>query len=94
MADLPTGRQARRTDTMFFVYVLRSELDGSLYIGLTSNLDRRLHRHNSGHEHSTRTRRSYALLLSEAFATREAARAREKYYKSGFGREILKTSFL
>ena len=78
---------------MFIVYVLRSETDGGLYIGLTTNLDRRLTQHNAGHESSTRRRRPFVLLLSERFQTRAEARAREKYYKSGFGRELLKTSF-
>ena len=78
---------------MFYVYVLRSQQDGTLYVGLTNNLARRLRQHNSGHERSTRARRPFILLLSEGFPTREAARAREKYYKRGFGREILKTSF-
>jgi putative endonuclease len=78
---------------MFFVYVLRSQRDGALYIGLTKDVERRLQQHNGGHERSTRARRPFVLLLSEGFQTREAARAREKYYKSGFGREILKVSF-
>ena len=77
---------------MFFVYVLRSQRDGTLYIGLTQDVARRLQQHNRGHERSTRAKRPFALLLSEGFETREAARAREKYHKSGFGREILKTS--
>ncbi len=78
---------------MFFVYILRSHRDGTLYIGLTENLARRLQQHDRGHARSTRSKRPLVLLLSESFETREAARAREKYYKRGFGREILKTSF-
>ncbi len=78
---------------MFYVYVLRSQPDSTLYIGLTQDLARRLQQHNRGHERSTKAKRPYVLLLSEAFETREAARDREKYYKSGFGREILKTTF-
>ncbi len=78
---------------MFYVYVLRSQPASSLYIGLTQDLARRLQQHNRGHERSTKAKRPYVRLLSEAFETREAARDREKYYKSGFGREILKTTF-
>ena len=65
---------------MFFVYVLRSESDGALYVGLTGNLERRLTQHNRGHERSTKSRRPLVLLLSERFETRAEARAREKYY--------------
>ena len=93
LVDLPAGRQARRTFAVFFVYVLRSQRDGELYIGLTQDVARRLQQHNVGHERTTRARRPFVLVLSERFETREAARAREKYYKSGFGREILKASF-
>jgi putative endonuclease len=78
---------------MFFVYVLRSQRDCTLYVGLTNNLTRRLQEHNRGHQRSTKAKRPFTLLLSECFETRHAARAREKYYKSGFGREILKASF-
>ena len=77
---------------MFFVYVLRSQRDGSLYIGLTGHLTRRLKQHNDGHTRSTSSKRPFVLLFSEPFETREAARALEKYYKTGFGRELLKTS--
>jgi putative endonuclease len=75
---------------MFFVYVLRSRKDGALYIGLTSNLDRRIGEHNSGKERTTRHRRPFDLVHSEAFPTRPEARAREKFFKSGYGREQLK----
>jgi putative endonuclease len=78
---------------MFYVYVLRSQRDGGLYVDLTKDLDHRLKQHNAGHERSTKNRRPFVVLLSERFQTRSEARQREKYYKSGFGREILKTSF-
>ncbi len=78
---------------MFYVYVLKSQRDSTLYIGLTQDLARRLQQHNRGHGRSTRAKRPFVLLLFERFETRAAARAREKYYKSGFGREVLKASF-
>jgi putative endonuclease len=78
---------------VFYVHVLKSQRDSTLYIGLTEDLARRLQQHHRGHGHSTKAKRPYVVLLSEAFETREAARDREKYYKSGFGREILKASF-
>jgi len=33
---------------MFYVYILKSEKDGKLYIGYTNDLKRRLEEHNSG----------------------------------------------
>ncbi len=78
---------------MFYVYVLKSQRDSTLYIGLTQDLARRRQQHNRGYGRSTRAKRPFILLLFERFETRAAARTREKYYKSGFGREILKASF-
>jgi putative endonuclease len=75
---------------MYFVYVLRSEKDGFLYIGMTSDLEKRIKRHNAGYERSTKHRIPFKLLHREILPTRLEARAREKYYKSGIGRETLK----
>ena len=89
---LPAGRQARRTE-MFYVYVFRSLQDGGFYIGLTSNLQRRLAQHNTGQARATRSRRPFELLLNETLPSRQAARSRERYYKSGVGREFLRSCF-
>lgn len=89
-ANLPAGRQAQRT-AMFYVYVLKSDADGSLYIGMTSNLRRRLREHARGASRSTRAKRPLELMLQEHFATRSEARQREKFHKSGLGRELLKS---
>ncbi|MEK7512645.1 MAG: GIY-YIG nuclease family protein [Patescibacteria group bacterium] len=62
---------------MFFVYVLQSGLDGSLYIGQTSDVEARLQRHNSGHVRSTKRKRPWGLLGAEAYETRDKARWRE-----------------
>ena len=75
---------------MYFVYVLQSLKDRNLYIGMTSDLENRIKRHNAGYEKVTKTRVPFKLIHSEQFDTREEARKREKYFKSGFGREIIK----
>ena len=72
------------------VYVLRSGKDGSLYIGLTNNPKRRLAEHNRGNNKSTKGRTPYELLFSEDYNTYPEARKREKYLKSGIGRELIK----
>jgi putative endonuclease len=77
----------------WYVYILRSLKDRNLYIGLTSNLSKRVEQHNKGHERTTRSRRPFNLLHYEEFASRSAAREREKYFKSGFGRELIKKLF-
>jgi putative endonuclease len=39
---------------MYYVYVLKSEKDGRLYKGLTSDLEKRLLQHNAGITKSTK----------------------------------------
>ena len=76
----------------WFVYALRSLQDGDLYIGISQNPDKRLQTHNKGVTPSTRSRRPFVLIFREACKSREEARRKEKYYKSGFGRQLLKNS--
>ena len=75
---------------MFFVYILRSEVDGRLYKGLTDNIERRVKEHNAGKQKSTKAYTPWKLVYFEEFSSRIDARAREKYFKSGSGREFLK----
>ena len=74
----------------YFVYVLKSKKDGRLYKGQTSNLNKRLKQHNSGENKSTKGFMPWELVYFEIFQTREEAVLREKYFKSGSGREFLK----
>ena len=75
---------------MFYVYVLVSEIRDYIYVGMTDNLERRISAHNSGHNKTTRAYRPFWTLLTEPHPTRNDARAREKYLKSGVGKEFLK----
>ena len=74
---------------MYFVYVLRSSVDGRLYKGLTSDPENRLKEHNSGKTKSTRPYKPWELIYKEEFDNIEEARNREKYFKTGIGREYL-----
>ena len=76
---------------MYFVYVLRSLKDFKNYVGFTENLDRRFEEHNSGLVKSTRNRSPFKLLYSETFKTKKEALKKEKFFKTGKGREYLKT---
>lgn len=75
----------------FYVYVLVSEKDGHFYIGLSSNPQKRLESHNNGEVKSTKGRRPFRLVHQEKASCRAEARSREKFLKSGIGREYLKT---
>ena len=76
---------------MHTVYVLKSLKDGRRYIGYTSNIERRLKEHNAGTTESTRYRCPFELIYTETYQTENEAKLREKFFKSGRGREELKT---
>jgi len=75
---------------MFIVYVLRSLKDKKLYVGFTDDLDRRVKEHNDGKNISTKGRKPFELIFYEGLPTLEEVVEREKFYKSGRGREVLK----
>ena len=74
---------------MIYVYVLQSELDSGLYIGMTANLRRRFQEHQSGESRSTKGRRPWRLIYYEAYLDEEDAAGREIFLKSGTGRRFL-----
>ena len=76
---------------MYFVYILKSLKDHKRYIGFTSDLERRILEHNSGLVKSTRNRKPLELIYVEEFEIKEEAMNREKFFKSGKGREFLKS---
>lgn len=73
----------------YTVYVLRSVKDEKRYVGMTENLERRLKQHLDGLVNSTKHRRPFRLVYTEKFNTKEGALKREKFFKSGKGREFL-----
>jgi len=75
---------------MYYVYILHSYRDKGLYIGLTTDLKRRIAEHKRGLTISTRKRSPLKLIHYEAFLFKADAIAREKYLKSGYGRKQLK----
>jgi len=76
---------------MFFVYVIRSLIRPYVYVGLTDNVDRRINEHQTGKNKTTKPYRPFTLILVEEFHSRLGARKREKYLKSGVGKEFLKS---
>ncbi|HEY9045822.1 MAG TPA: GIY-YIG nuclease family protein [Ohtaekwangia sp.] len=75
---------------MFYVYVLVSLSRNYIYVGLTNNLQRRIGDHNYGYNKTTKPYRPFRVLITEQFNSRMEARVREKYLKSGVGKEFLK----
>lgn len=66
---------------MFFVYMLKSKKDDSLYIGYTNDLKRRFSEHNSGKSISTRHKAPFELIYYEAYRGEGDARYREDNLK-------------
>jgi putative endonuclease len=75
---------------MFFVYILRSQSTGRLYKGSTEDLLRRMAEHAQGLSFSTKSGGPWELVRQEQFATRAEAMHRERYFKTGKGREELR----
>lgn len=78
---------------MIFVYVIRSEINGFFYVGMSENIDRRLSEHNKGKVFSTKAYKPWILFFFEEYETRIEARKREKYLKSGVGKEYIKNKW-
>jgi len=74
----------------FYVYVLRSEVDGKLYTGYTADLRKRLESHNNGEVKSTKARRPLVLVYFEGCLNQQDATHREQYLKTTYGKRYLK----
>ncbi|MFZ1736130.1 MAG: GIY-YIG nuclease family protein [Candidatus Moraniibacteriota bacterium] len=74
---------------MYTVYALYF-LNGTVYVGMTDNFERRLSEHKRGKTQSTRQKEILSVKIIEYCDDRLTARKREKYWKSGCGKEQLK----
>ncbi|MEZ5006607.1 MAG: GIY-YIG nuclease family protein [Chitinophagales bacterium] len=75
---------------MYLVYAISSISRNYIYVGMTQNLEDRFRRHNRGYERTTKPYAPFVLLYSEVCSTIVEARIREKYWKSGTGKERLR----
>ena len=75
---------------VYSTYVLRSESRSQLYVGSTSDLAKRLKEHNDNQAPATKNRGPWKLVYSEDLPDRSSAMRRERYFKTGKGREELK----
>ena len=76
---------------MFYVYCLESIKNGKLYIGYADNLKRRFKEHNDGIGGDfTAKNGPWKLIFYEGHISKRDAQRMEKFYKSGYGREVLR----
>jgi putative endonuclease len=77
-----------------FVCILRSDANRDRrYVGLTSDVERRLEWHNSGPSGVTVHHRPWSLLVALEFADAKVAARFEHYLTSGSGRAFAKRHF-
>ncbi|MBK9152421.1 MAG: GIY-YIG nuclease family protein [Saprospiraceae bacterium] len=79
----------------FVVYVLYSFKSQICYYGFTTDLIQRYYAHNFSNVFGfTVAHRPWVVLYSEIYASKSEALKREKFLKSGTGREWVKNSIL
>ena len=76
---------------MWHVYILYSASSGKTYTGFSNDVQRRLNEHNVSESKGFTLRyRPWVLFRSEIYNTKDEAMEREKFLKSGRGREQVK----
>jgi len=75
----------------YYVYILQSLKNDSLYIGYTLDLHKRFKEHNAGLSQATKPFKPWKLIFYEAFLNKIDAKNREEYLKGGYGRKTIKT---
>jgi putative endonuclease len=67
---------------MFTTYILQSIKFDKIYIGQTSNIEKRLERHNKKRVRSTKAYAPYKVIFSRNFSSRSESMRFEKKLKS------------
>jgi putative endonuclease len=74
----------------YYVYVIKSD-EGFVYKGMTDSLERRLAEHNDKIlSFLTKRGTNWKLIYKEEFESKTEALKRERWLKTGVGREYLK----
>ncbi len=60
---------------------------------MSIDVDKRLKEHNTGKTKSTKGFRPWVIILIEEYPDRITARKREKYLKTGYGKQWLKNKY-
>lgn len=76
---------------MVDVYILYSITVDRYYVGLSSDFEKALNRHNSGKNKHTKSGTPWNPVYREQFPDIQSAKKREEEIKSSAGREILKS---
>ena len=83
---MPSGALAKEGYRMRYVYLLESQgVPGQRYVGITSDVERRLAEHNAGQSSHTSKYAPWKLITYIAFTNQQKAETFERYLKSGSG---------
>ena len=72
---------------MYYVYILKSLKNERYYTGSTNNIERRMLEHMAGKSKATKYLQPFKLMVVEEYNSRSEAYNRERYLKTGKGRE-------
>jgi putative endonuclease len=82
---------------MYYVYILHSNKLDKKYLGMTSDIKRRIREHNFSPKGFTKSGRPWQIIYYEGFINKQDALREEKFLKTGKGRErrkyLLKSFF-
>ena len=74
---------------MYYTYLAKSLKNEKIYVGYSAKSPiERIKEHNSGSNKWSKQNGPFALIYYETYYCDKDARQREKFYKSGFGRQI------
>ncbi len=74
---------------MHYLYILESEVNGRYYIGITSDVKKRLRQHNTGKTKSTKAYIPWNLMCKVQFPTRQEAARIERKLKNSKSRRVI-----
>jgi putative endonuclease len=74
---------------VYFLYILKSEKDGTYYVGHTQDLADRLERHNQGRVRYTKSKRPWNLVYFEKYLDKSSAMTREQEIKKRKSKEFI-----
>ncbi len=75
---------------MHYVYAIQGKKNKKIYIGYTNDLRKRFKMHNLGKVFSTQPYKPFDLIYYEAYRNKNDAVEREKFLKSGWGKNYMK----
>ena len=78
---------------MYYIYIIESEIDSSLYIGYTRHLEQRLVKHNTSSSGYTSRKKPWVLRYTEEFDNKTDALIRERFLKRQKNREFYNKLF-